>query len=153
MKSLTFAAAALGIGFTLATAFAHSGGKMPRPFLQRHAVMGSLAAHMKAAKAAITANDMKAVSGQAEAIHWLARMLPDTFPKGSGPEMGKTRAAPKIWEDWTGFVAASDKLATTAMALKTAAGSGNAQAAEAAFTAVGRDGCGDCHTVYRAPKH
>lgn len=135
-----------------AVAYAHSGANMPRPFMQRHAIMGSLGAHMKAAKAAIAAGDMKAVAGQAEAIHWLARILPDSFPKGSGQAMGKTRAAPKIWEDWKGFEAASAKLAETAMALKSAAGNGNAGKVDAAFKKVGLQGCGGCHKAFRTPK-
>lgn len=135
-----------------AVAYAHSGANMPRPFMQRHAIMGSLGAHMKAAKAAIAAGDMKAVAAQAEAIHWLARILPDSFPKGSGPKMGKTRAAPNIWADWMGFEAASAKLAATAMALKSAAGKGDAGKVDAAFKKVGFQGCGGCHKAFRAPK-
>lgn len=141
-------------GFLAATAiaFAHGGKHMPQPFLERHAVMGSLAAHMKATKAALSDKDMKAVAGQADAIYWLARIVPATFPEGSGPEMGKTRASPKIWEDWKGFEAASAKLAETAAALRTAAKSDNAAHAETAFRNVAREGCGGCHKVYRAPK-
>lgn len=140
------------LGATGAGVLAHGGGDMPRPFLQRHAVMGSLAAHMKATKSAIGSGNLKDTARQAEAIYWLARMLPDTFPKGSGPEMGKTRAEPKIWQDWQGFLAASDRLADTASALRKAAHGGNREATDAAFKAVGREGCGGCHKAYRAPK-
>lgn len=135
-----------------AIAYAHSGANMPRPFMQRHAIMGSLGAHMKAAKAAISADDAKAVAGQAEAIYWLAKILPDSFPKGSGPEIGKTRASPKIWVDWKGFEAATGKLAKTAMALKSAAASGDAGKIGAAFKKLGREGCGGCHKTYRTSR-
>lgn len=131
-------------------ALAHGTGPMPPPFLQRHAVMTSLAVHLKAAKAAVAAGDIKAVADQAEAIHWLARILPDIFPKGSGAEMGDTRAAPKIWEDWKGFSAASGELADTAAALKKAAETNGA--VEDAFKAVAIEGCGGCHKLYRLPK-
>jgi cytochrome c556 len=150
LRSFLLCAAVLCV--TGAGVLAHGGGDMPGPFLQRHAVMGSLAAHMKATKAAIDAGALKDAARQADAIYWLARMLPDTFPKGSGPEMGKTRADPKIWQDWSGFVAASERLAETSEALKKAADGGDAAATEAAFKAVGREGCGGCHKVYRAPK-
>lgn len=133
-------------------AFAHGGNHMPPPMMQRHAVMGSLAAHMKATKSALSSKEFDAVAGQAEAIYWLARILPTTFPKGSGPEMGKTRASPKIWEDWKGFETASARLADTASELKTAAKSDNPAHAENAFRKVGREGCGGCHKVYRGPK-
>ena len=151
LKPILFVVVALAAAGGVA--FAHgNGGDMPRPFMQRHAVMGSLAAHMKAAKAAMDAGDLDAVAGQAEAIHWLARILPDVFPKGSGPEMGDTRASPKIWEDWEGFVAASHKLADTAGALAKAAKGGNADAANAAFRETGKEGCGGCHNAYRLTK-
>lgn len=153
--------AAKAIGFSVllgslvaavTAALAHSGGAMPKPFLQRHAVMTSLAAHLKAAKADLDAKDMKGVALHAEAIHWLARIVPDTFPKGSGPEMGETRASPKIWEDWKGFTAASNTLAKTAAELKAAAGKGDAAAVEKSFGDVSRQGCGGCHKLYRTPK-
>jgi cytochrome c556 len=150
LRSILLAAAVLGA--ICGIAFAHDGGHMPRPFLQRHAVMGSLAAHMKSAKSAMAAGELKAVAGQAEAIHWLARILPDIFPKGSGPEIGKTRASPKIWNDWQGFVVASNRLAETATTLKQAAESNNAGAARTEFKATVMDGCGGCHKVYRLPK-
>jgi cytochrome c556 len=146
----TFACAAVVIAS--ATVFAHGGKNMPQPFMERHAVMGSLAAHMKAAKAAISSGDLKLAAGQADAIYWLARIMPATFPKGSGPEMGKTRASPKIWEDWAGFEAATNTLAERAKALKTAVDSGDAAAADAAFKTLGREGCSGCHKAYRAPK-
>jgi len=146
------AAITLGLLTISAVALAHGGGDMPRPFLQRHALMSSLAAHMKAAKLAIDANELTAVETQANAIHWLARMLPDVFPEGSGAQMGKTRAAPAIWSDWSGFVAASDQLATSATGLKKAAASGDAASAKSAFGIVGREGCGGCHKRFRTSK-
>ena len=150
LRTILLAAAVLGT--VCGIALAHGASHMPRPFLQRHAVMGSLAAHMKSAKTAMASGELKTVAGQAEAIHWLARMLPDIFPNGSGPEMGKTRAAPKIWNDWQGFVVASNRLAETATALKQAAESNNTGATQAAFKATATDGCGGCHKVYRLPK-
>lgn len=147
------ALACAGLFAVTAIAFAHGGNQMPQPFMERHAVMGSLAAHMKAAKAALSDKDMDAVAGQADAIYWLARIVPTTFPKGSGPELGKTRASPKIWQDWTGFEAASATLADKAAALKTAAKSDNAAHAETEFRNVAREGCGGCHKIYRTSKH
>lgn len=133
-------------------ALGHGDGKMPGPFLQRHAVMGSLAAHMKATKAAIATEEFKAAATHADAIYWLARIVPDTFPEGSGPNMGKTRAAPKIWQDWAGFTAASRRLAETAAELRQAAKSDNESATKAAFATVAKSGCGGCHKVYRTAK-
>jgi len=150
--SVLLIAAFVCLTSTIAVALAHMGKDMPRPFLQRHALMGSLAAHTKAIKAAIGAKDMKLAASQAEAIHWLARVLPDTFPKGSGPAMGMTRAAPKIWADWNGFTKASNRLAETASALQKKATADDLKASEAAFKAMTVQGCGGCHKVYRTAK-
>ena len=152
MRKRPFALAVTGLVAASFVAFAHGGNQMPPPMMQRHAVMGSLAAHMKAAKSALSSKEFDAVAGQAEAIYWLARILPTAFPEGSGPEMGKTRASPKIWQDWKGFEAASAQLADAAAELKTAAKSDNAAHTETAFRKLGREGCGGCHKVYRTPK-
>lgn len=125
---------------------------MPPLMMQRHAVMGSLAAHMKATKSALSSKEFDAVAGQAEAIYWLARIIPTTFPEASGPEMGKTRASSKVWADGKGFETASARLADMASELKTAAKSDNATHTENAFRKVGREGCGGCHKVYRTAK-
>ena len=117
---------------------AHSGKNLPKPFVQRHAVMTSLAAHMGAIKTALAAGDRKGIARHADAIHWLARILPDTFPKGSGAAMGKSRAADRIWTDWPGFLKASMALASEAKSLAGQAKGASSGDLRAAFVRMRR---------------
>lgn len=68
------------------------------------------------------------------------------FPAGS-ESGGDTKAAPKIWEDRDGFVAAIEKFRTDSAA----AVSANPQDVAALQAAVGQVGqnCGACHEAYR----
>lgn len=130
----------------------HQGAVMPKPMLERHAVMTSLAAHSVAIKTAIARRDSEAVARHAEAMHWLAQIVPHSFPNGSGEALGKTRALPKIWQDWTGFTAAAHALAEEAAKLAAAAKSGQTQQLHVRFATMAKRGCGGCHGTYRAPK-
>ena len=145
----------LALALTVAGALAadaHSGKNLPKPFAQRHAVMTSLAAHLGAIRTAVRTDDRKGIARHAVAIHWLARILPDTFPNGSGAAMGKTRAAERIWTDWSGFLKASQSLATEATAMADKAKSATPAELRQAFMQLGRIGCGECHKTYRLPK-
>jgi cytochrome c556 len=70
------------------------------------------------------------------------------FPKGSTE--GDTTAAPKIWEDFSGFKAAEQKYLTDVKAA-VAAPPGDVDALKATMGAIGND-CGACHKVYRIKK-
>ena len=77
----------------------------------RKAIMWSIGAHVNGIKAGLGAKDGKLIAGHAGAIAALAATLPKLFPKGSGPEAGKTRAKPEIWQQWDKFVARGQGLA------------------------------------------
>ena len=152
---LVIAFTAVAFTTTQNSSIAHTGadGKpLPKPFMERHAVMSSLGAHMAAIKASIRHNDTKAVGLHANAVRWLAMIVPNSFPKGSGSEMGKNRAADKIWQDWDGFVAASNVLASEAKKLAEMAKAGKSAELGKQFVIMGREGCSECHKVYRTPK-
>ncbi|RUW75811.1 cytochrome c [Mesorhizobium sp. M1E.F.Ca.ET.063.01.1.1] len=70
------------------------------------------------------------------------------FPAGS--DQGYTTAAPKIWEDMSGFKAAEDKLLTN---VKEAVASppGDVDGLKAQLNTIGGD-CGACHQNYRIKK-
>ena len=120
---------------------------------ERAAVMSSLAAHLGGIKAALGAKNGKAIAAHATAVSRLAAVLPNFFPKGSGPEAGKTRALPKIWTDWNGFVKVSNTLSTEAATLAKIAGGGDMGAVGAQFGKMAKLGCGGCHKPYRGPKN
>lgn len=83
--SVLLIAAFVCLASTIAVAFAHMGKDMPRPFLQRHALMGSLAAHTKAIKVAFDAGDMKLAASQAEASTGSRAFCLTRFPRGPEP--------------------------------------------------------------------
>lgn len=99
--------------------------------------------------------DAAAAKTAADKIAATAKALPAMFPKGSGRgdvDPKATRAMPKIWEDWAGFQAAANDLATEAAAVSKAIDGGDKTAMAAAFDSLGKKGCGGCHTGYRGPK-
>ncbi len=121
---------------------------------ERQAVMKSIGAHMGGLKGALKAGNGKAVAMHAGAINGLAKVLVGFFPKGSGPESGaKTRALPKIWQDWANFQKVPATLAAESGKLvQVAKGGGDAKAMMAQFGKMAKMGCGGCHKPYRAPK-
>lgn len=71
------------------------------------------------------------------------------FPKGSGPEAGKTRALPAVWSKPDDFTAAQKMFAERAPKLLAAAKSKDAAGLQAAFKEVGGS-CKNCHDTFRA---
>lgn len=120
---------------------------------ERQAIMWSMQVHFNAIKKDIGAGDNKAVEEHASAINGFAKVLINFFPKGSGSEAGKTRALPKIWEDWDKFTERPKVLAAESEKLMQIAKSGgDAKAMGDQFAALGKDACGACHENYRARK-
>jgi len=120
----------------------------------RQAIMKSIATHVGAIKAAAPAGNGEAVAAHATAINALAKVVGNLFPKGSGKESGvETRALPKIWEDMNGFVAADKTLIDESAKLaELAKGGADGNAMMAQFGAMGKNGCGGCHSTYREKK-
>ncbi len=73
------------------------------------------------------------------------------FPKGSGPEAGKTRALPEIWTKPADFAAAAKMFEERAPALLAAAKAKDLDAVNKAFREVG-GACKNCHDTFRAPE-
>jgi cytochrome c556 len=149
-------AAAVVAGSLLAassgTAIAASGAES---LALRKAVMQSIAAHFGATVAAIKSGDAKriqAAARQAQAINTLSKGIVILTPKGSGASAGKTRALPKIWQDWAGYQKAAAALTAESAKLVAALKTGDAKAAMSQFGRTGKVGCGGCHGTYRAKK-
>ena len=79
---------------------------------------------------------------------------PGLFPQKTGMAEfpGKSYAKPEIWAQWDKFVAAVNVANVKANELNTALTGGDKAAITAAFAAMGKDGCGGCHTPFRQPK-
>ena len=57
-----------------------------------------------------------------------------------------------IWEQWTDFEGHAKTMGELAAKLETAAASGDQAATLAAFAALGKNGCGGCHEMFRKKK-
>jgi cytochrome c556 len=73
------------------------------------------------------------------------------FPKGSGPEAGKTRALPEIWSKPDEFAAAQKVFEDRAPALTAAVKAKDLDAVSKAFRELG-GACKNCHDNFRAPE-
>jgi cytochrome c556 len=73
------------------------------------------------------------------------------FPKGTGPEAGKTRALPEIWSKPDEFTAAQKMFAERAVPLVAAVKAKDVDAVGKAFRELG-GACKNCHDSFRAPE-
>jgi cytochrome c556 len=73
------------------------------------------------------------------------------FPKGTGPEAGKTRALPEIWSKPDDFVAAQKMFAERAQPLAAAVKARDGEAVGKTFRELG-GACKNCHDNFRAPE-
>jgi|SRR4051812_24974295 cytochrome c556 len=115
----------------------------------RQATMDAQGAHMQALQLIITDQKqfIKDAAFHAESIKESTEYVPALFPKDS--MQPASNALPSVWEKPDAFKAASDKAGQLAGKLADALNSGDQQAAMAAFAALGKEGCGGCHTDFR----
>ncbi|HKS54771.1 MAG TPA: cytochrome c [Steroidobacteraceae bacterium] len=73
------------------------------------------------------------------------------FPPGTGPEAGKTRALPVIWEKPEDFKAAQKVFSDAAPKLLSAANAGDVDAVKSTYGDLGK-ACKNCHDTFRAPE-
>jgi len=120
----------------------------------RQTIMKAIGGHMgaiaMAAKGEVTFLDE--VSGHAHAINEMSKNLARYFPPGSGKEAGETRALPVIWEKWSDFEVAIERLGTESAKLAEVAESGDRAAIAAQTGELGNKGCGGCHKTFREKK-
>lgn len=137
-----------GLIASAALTMAAAAHDMNRP---RHIAMTALGKDMKVigqavqAKSPISADVLAAAQRVAATAH---RLL-DLFPADSAG--GESRAKPEIWQDWNGFIAASDRFAAAARSLAAAAHKNQPDAFADALTATAKT-CKACHKTYRLPK-
>jgi len=80
--------------------------------------------------------------------------IPSVFPQQTSMAEypGKTYAKPEIWAQWNQFTQAANTAHERAEALNAALQGGDKAAIATAFDAMGKQGCGGCHTPFRQPK-
>jgi cytochrome c556 len=120
---------------------------------QRQAMMKEQGKHAKAINEFVESGTGTAeeVGQHAAALKDSAAKIPDLFPAGTSIDdnVAKTAAKKEIWDDFDAFKASADKLGELAGALEEAAAGGDKQQIADAFGAMGKDGCGGCHSKFR----
>jgi cytochrome c556 len=92
------------------------------------------------------------IRSSAAAVYALSRKASGWFPKGTGPELGKTGAKPEIWQNWPDFTAKLHNFQAAAKIFNAAAASGDVGAIKARYADLGGT-CKACHDKYRAEMH
>ncbi|MGD9763834.1 MAG: cytochrome c [Candidatus Binatia bacterium] len=122
------------------------------PIRDRHELMEDIGKQAKAIndalKAGATGENAKQIQAAATAIAADAPKIAPLFPSGSTHP--KSRALPAIWSDWGAFDQSAKELETSATALATAAGSGDAAAIKAKSREMFTT-CKTCHDHCRQP--
>jgi cytochrome c556 len=95
--------------------------------------------------------DFAALQKNAEVVNEASVNQQQWFPKGTGPEAGKTRALPEIWSKPADFEAAQKMFSDRAPKLLAAAKAKDVDAVKAAFKETGGS-CKNCHDTFRSPE-
>jgi len=121
---------------------------------ERHEGMESIGKNTKAIKRELGAGspDLATVRSSAATIANLSQKASGWFPKGSGPELGKTGAKPEIWQNQPDFAAKLHDFQAAAKGFNAAASTGDAGAIKARFGELGQS-CKACHDKYRSEMH
>jgi cytochrome c556 len=93
--------------------------------------------------------DLSVVRASAADIANLSKKMPGWFPAGTGPDVGKTRAKPDIWQNARDFSSKLRNFQVAARAFDAAARSGDVNAIKARGDDLG-GACKACHDKYRA---
>jgi cytochrome c556 len=94
--------------------------------------------------------DFAALQKNAEIVNEASIDQQQWFPKGTGPEAGKTRALPEIWTKPADFEAAQKMLSDRAPKLLAAVKAKDIDTVMAAFRETG-GACKNCHDTFRSP--
>ncbi len=140
----------LMIGFISAQSYAQDNTEAVIAY--RQSVMKSIGGHFGA-----IANILKGrlveyqdqLGAHARAIHEVSPFILSLFPEGT--EFPDTRAKPEIWEQWSDFELAADKMIQASAKLEHATEGGNIRGIIDAFGELGKT-CKGCHREYRMKK-
>ena len=121
---------------------------------ERHEGMEEIGKANKALRRELTSSspNATAVRSSAATIANLAGKSSHWFPRGTGPELGKTGAKPEIWQKPQDFATKLRGFQLAAKAFNAAAASGDMNAAKARFADLGKS-CQSCHDTYRSDMH
>ena len=120
---------------------------------ERHERMEDIGDATKALSREMKADapNLEAVRTHAATIARLAPQVSRWFPAGTGPDVGKTRAKPEIWQKPEDFAARTRAFQAAAQKFDAAAKGSDVAAIKAGFGELGKT-CKACHDPYRAPE-
>lgn len=118
---------------------------------ERHEGMEKIGKAMKAAGRELKSGspDLGTIRASAKTIGDLAPHVGSWFPKGTGPDVGKTGAKPEIWANQQDFTAKVADFQKASQAFGAAAGGNDLTAINKSFADLGGT-CKACHDKYRA---
>ena len=118
---------------------------------ERHEGMEAVGKNTKTLKRELegSAPNLATVRQSAAAMADLSRKASGWFPKGTGPDVGKTGAKPEIWQNSQDFAAKLAGFQKAAQALNAAARGTDVAAMKDRFADLGGS-CKACHDKYRA---
>lgn len=121
---------------------------------ERHEAMEGLGKAMKTLHRELDSGkpDINLIRAQTSTMAATAAKIPGYFPPGTGPDVGKTRAKPEIWQKQDVFIEKSREFLAAAQAIDAAAKAGDVNMVMAAHDKVDK-ACKACHDPFRAPKH
>ena len=151
MRQVMFVAFALGALGVAATAAPLTKGRALAVMHQRHEGMEKIGDTNKLLRREITSSSpfMPAIQSGAATIAGLSVKASGWFPKGPGPDTGKTGAKPEIWQKPKDFAVKLHNFQAAARAFNAAARSGDMAAIKARYADLGGT-CKACHDSYRA---
>jgi cytochrome c556 len=116
----------------------------------RQSVMKAMAAHMTSMSLVVKkqVSDRSQLAAHAAAIRDLSGGLPKFFPRGTGSDKTKTAAKNEVWQRFSEFESAFQKLQRESNALADAAKRGDANAFDTQFENVA-NACAECHRTFR----
>ena len=120
----------------------------------RHEGMEAIGKANKALHREFTAPspDLGVIRLSAAKIAELSQKASGWFPKGTGPELGKTGAKPEIWQNPEDFTTKLHNFQAAAKAFSAVAAGGDLNAIKAHAGDLGQ-ACKACHDKYRSEMH
>jgi cytochrome c556 len=127
------------------------GAEAARIMHERHEGMEAIGKANKAIHRELDASapNLATVKSSAARIADLSKKASGWFPKGTGPDVGKTGAKPEIWQSPQDFAAKLHAFQVAAQAFNTAAAGQDVNAIKVRYADLGKS-CKACHDKYRA---
>jgi len=154
MRRVTIAVGMIAVFAAAAVAAPLTKGRALAIMHQRHEGMEKIGDTNKLLRREITSSSpfVPAIQSGAATIASLSVKANGWFPRGTGPELGKTGARPQIWQTPQDFIAKLHNFQGAAQAFNAAAKSGDMNAIKARYADL-NGACKACHDKYRMDMH